>query len=164
MPFIKKSLISLKKEGINQKTCGVKPHRLDPGLTIVMYSAHNIHTLYPLGSLPTGPGSDVQCPLAAGQKCLQGFEERLVGEYILQVTITVTAMMTTKTSYKLLFTCVQFLISSISFQQWDTDDRAEHPWHTQPRPARCSVTTESVCRISHVQGDIFYINGSFRIL
>ena len=35
MPFIKKSLISLKKIGTNQKICGVKPHRLDPGLTIV---------------------------------------------------------------------------------------------------------------------------------
>ena len=133
-------------------------------MTIVMYSADNIHTLYPLGSLPIGTGSDVQCPLAGGQKCLQGFEERLVGEYILQVTITVTAMMTTKTSYKLLLTCVKFLIFSISVQQWDTDDRAEHAWHTQPRPAHCSLTTESMCRISHVQGDIFYINGSLRIL
>ena len=35
MPFIK-SLIALKKEGINQKICGAKPHMLDPGLTIVV--------------------------------------------------------------------------------------------------------------------------------
>ena len=35
MRFILKSLIWLKKEEINQKTCGDKQHRLDPGLTVV---------------------------------------------------------------------------------------------------------------------------------
>ena len=36
MPFIKKKSYLAKKKGINQKTCGVKPHRLDPGLTLVV--------------------------------------------------------------------------------------------------------------------------------
>ena len=37
MHFIKKkSLISLTIEGINQKSFGVKPQRLDPGLTTVV--------------------------------------------------------------------------------------------------------------------------------
>ena len=35
MPFIKKSYLAKKKKRIIQKTCGVKPHRLDPGLTMV---------------------------------------------------------------------------------------------------------------------------------
>ena len=34
--FLQKSLISLTNERINQKTFGVKPLRLDPGLTIVV--------------------------------------------------------------------------------------------------------------------------------
>ena len=33
--FYKKGLISLTNERINQKTVGVKPHRLDPGWTTV---------------------------------------------------------------------------------------------------------------------------------
>ena len=36
--FYKKSLISLTNKRINQKIFGVKPHRLDPGLTIVAQS------------------------------------------------------------------------------------------------------------------------------
>ena len=35
--LLPKSLILLTNERINQKTFGVKPHKLDPGLTIVDY-------------------------------------------------------------------------------------------------------------------------------